>query len=235
MAEIRPNSQRSKDAITLIWIVLGISIISFVSSYYQLDLLNRINFDSSITDDTLNANDNRERFIAILYTTAFFISSIKFIQWFRRAHFNLNLKTDSLSYDENKVKWCWFNPLYSFYMPYRIMKEMHFKLTELLKNNNIAFEENLSKSNINTWWALWIIDLFWSKYSNKFSQKATTLSELIDATTLDMIGSVIVIILSFVTIKMIRDYTKLETIVAENDFNTSVILEDVIIEKEIIS
>lgn len=39
MGKLKPNGQRAKNAITLIWIVLALEIVSLISGYFQYDLL----------------------------------------------------------------------------------------------------------------------------------------------------------------------------------------------------
>lgn len=39
MQDLKPNEQRSQNAILLIWIALAMNFISLISSYFQYDLL----------------------------------------------------------------------------------------------------------------------------------------------------------------------------------------------------
>lgn len=78
---------------TMIWIVLAMDIVALVSGYFQYDLLNEVDSGHSISMDTATANDTREQMIGIVYFILFVISAVTFIQWFRRAYYNLHIKT----------------------------------------------------------------------------------------------------------------------------------------------
>ncbi len=90
--KLRPNEQRAKNAIVLIWIILALEIASLISGYFQYDLLNTVANGGEISTETANANDSREQIVGIIYMIAYIISGIMFIQWFRRAYYNLHQK-----------------------------------------------------------------------------------------------------------------------------------------------
>ncbi len=81
------------------------------------------------------------------------ITCIVFIQWFRRAYFNLHqLGFKYLEYKEGWAAGGWFVPIASLVIPYRIMME-------LWENLHVHFkkDENSShRSMIHLWWALFI-------------------------------------------------------------------------------
>ena len=98
MENLRPNEQRAKNAILLIWIVFAIEIVNLLSSYMQYDLLQTIANGGIVSDETIESNDTREVVVGIIYFIAYLISGITFIMWFRRAYFNLHQKVSSLSF-----------------------------------------------------------------------------------------------------------------------------------------
>ena len=80
MEELKPNKQRAKNAVILIWIVLAIEIIaSLFSGYLQYVLLQSVASGAEISNDVANANDTREQIIGILSMIAMFISGITII------------------------------------------------------------------------------------------------------------------------------------------------------------
>ena len=85
MENLKPNGQRAKYVITLIWIVLALEIVSLISGYFQYDLLQTAANGGEISAETATANDTREQIIGIVYLIAYIISAVTFIQWFRRA------------------------------------------------------------------------------------------------------------------------------------------------------
>ena len=67
MEKMRPNGQRAKIAMMLIWTVLTIEIISILSDYLQYDLLQTVANGDQISTETATGNDLRQKIIAIIY------------------------------------------------------------------------------------------------------------------------------------------------------------------------
>ena len=86
MKLLRPNNKRAKTAIVLIWIVLGLEIVSIISSYMQYNMLKDILIGVEYTDKELELDDTRERLVGLVYIIAWLSSGITFIMWFRRAY-----------------------------------------------------------------------------------------------------------------------------------------------------
>ncbi len=100
MENLRPNERRAKNATILIWIVLIMEIAAFVSHFFQYILLQSAANGEAISMEYATSNDLRERIIAIIYLIVFLVSAFTFIQWFRRAYFNLHLRVNYLSHSE---------------------------------------------------------------------------------------------------------------------------------------
>lgn len=92
MEKLRPNEQRSKNAIVLIWIVFGLQILMLISHYLQYNLLQKAANGMEVSSQSVLINSIREITFSVLYLIAYIISGITFIQWFRRAYFNLHIK-----------------------------------------------------------------------------------------------------------------------------------------------
>lgn len=210
MEKLRPNSKRAKNAITLIWIVLVLQIASLISGFFQYDLLQIVANGGEISNETAIANDTREQTIGIIYLIAYIISAITFIQWFRRAYFNLHLRVNHLSQTEGSAAGSWFIPFTNLYRPYQIMKELYQETKELLTKNEIRLNQNFSSKFLGIWWTLWIISNVIGNLVFRNSMKAETINELIRSTVAGMILNVIGIPLALITIKIIKDYSNVE-------------------------
>ena len=190
MENLKPNGQRAKNAITLIWIVLALEIVSLISGYFQYDLLQTAANGGEISTETANANDTREQIIGIVYLIAFVISAVTFIQWFRRAYFNLHLRVNHLSQTEGWAAGSWFVPIVSLYRPYQIMKELYQETKALLTKNGLN-NENISTSSLGWWWTLWVISSFLGQFVFRYSMKAESIDELTISTVASMIENVV--------------------------------------------
>lgn len=210
MQDLKPNEQRSQNAILLIWIALALNCISLVSSYFQYDLLQTAANGGEISTESVTSNDNREQAIGIIQLIVFVLSAITFIQWFRRAYFNLHLRVNHLSETEGWAAGCWFVPIVNLYRPYQIMKELFQETHLFLKRNDVHTSKHFSVSSLSLWWTFWIIDRFFGQFVLKYSMKAETIDELTTSTIAQLISNGIGIVLAIITINIITEYSKLE-------------------------
>ena len=215
MENLRPNEQRAKNAITMIWFVFALEIVSLISGYMQYDLLQFAANGGEISTDTANVNDTREQIIAILYLIVYIISGVTFIQWFRRAYFNLHIRVNRLSHSEGWAAGSWFVPVINLFRPYQIMKELYHETINLLVKKGFIANDSLSTEYLGPWWALWIINNFLGQAVFRSSINSSTVDELINSTLLNMFGNLIGIPLALITIKVIKDYSKIEPMLHE--------------------
>jgi len=215
MENLRPNEQRAKTAVLLIWIVLGLEIASFISSYLQYNLLDNVDNGRQVSFESATVNDIRERTIAIIYLIASVVSGIVFIQWFRRAYFNLHLKVNHLTFSEGWAAGSWFVPLMNLFRPYRIMKELFEETERLLFKRHPEVKAKLTTSILGGWWALWLASHYIDQYIFRSNLKADTIKELILITKINMVSNIIAIPLALITIKIIKNYSSIETLLNE--------------------
>lgn len=215
MEVLRPNEQRAKNAIMLIWIVLAFEIISLLSGYLQYDLLQQFIAGAEISEETATANDLREQVISIFYLIAYIISVITFIQWFRRAYFNLHLKVKHLSHPEGWAAGSWFVPFTNLYRPYQIMKELYQETKDLLTKKGIAFNQNFSTGALGWWWALWLFNGFVGQILFRYSLNAESIEEISTSSVLSIFSNIIGIPLALITVKIIGDYAKVEPLLRQ--------------------
>lgn len=216
MKELKPNDQRAKSAIALIWIVLVLEIVNLISSYMQYDLLQTIVNGGFVSEEVAEANDMRESVLGLIYFVVHIISAIVFIMWFRRAYFNLHQKVNTLAYSEGWAAGGWFVPIISLYRPYQIMKEIYIETKKLFIKNGISERVEYSTSNLGWWWTLWIISAFVGQFVFRFALKsADTIDNLMIITVSQMALSVLGVPLALITSKIIKDYSKVEPLLAE--------------------
>ena len=210
---IKPNIQRAKIAQNMIWLVLIIELVSIYSSYLQYDLLKSIQNGKIISDQVANTNDSREMIIGFIYLVIYVISGVTFIQWFRRAYYNLNNRI-KCKHSEGWAAGSWFVPIISLYRPYQIMKEMSIETTSLLKEKTNSHVDSKTEL-IGWWWALWIASSWAGNYIMRISFKAETLENYINSTLGNIFLSFLGIPLAIITVKMIKTYSEKEEQLAE--------------------
>lgn len=207
---LKPNGQRAKNAITLIWIVLVVEVASLISGYFQYDLIQTLVNGGEITDAAADANDNREQVIGIIYMIVFFVSAVTFIQWFRRAYYNLHQKIDNLSYGEGWAAGAWFVPILNLFRPYQIMKELFVETKKLLTQQGLGVSKNIVTSSLGLWWTLWILNNVIGQFVFRYSKNAETLDQLSIMTIASMVANLVGIPLALVAIKVTKDYASVE-------------------------
>ena len=213
MEKLKPNGQRAKNAIILIWVVLVLEIIMLISSYFQYDLLQIAKNGGEISMEAADANDTREQIIGIIYLIAFVISGVTFIQWFRRAYFNLHLKINNLSHTEGWAAGSWFVPIINLYRPYQIMKELYQETKGIVTRKGLILSKEYSISYLGWWWTLWITNSIIGQIIYRYPSE--TIDELIGVTVISMIGSIMGIPLALITVKVIKDYSDIEPLLNE--------------------
>jgi len=211
METLRPNGQRAKIAVIMIWIVLATEIFSVLSGYMQYDLLQGVANGTEISMEKAEANDSREQIVSVLYLVAFVVSAVTFIQWFRRAYYNLHQKVNGLSYTEGWAAGSWFVPILCLFRPYQIMREMYTETDSFLTSQGISSNQKLNMNLLRWWWALWILNNIIGQISFRISLHAEGIDELINATLVGMIANVIMIPLAVLAVRVVQQYADAES------------------------
>ncbi len=187
MTKLEPNKQRAENAIVLIWIVLVLEIIWLM-----------------VSPKTVETSDAITETIFLIVLIAEIISAVTFIVWFRRAYSNLHQEVRCLSYTKNWAIYCWFIPILNLYRPYQIMKELYCETEKLLIEKGILSNEcPLQLYSLYWWWALSIIGGIIRSIG---SEKIITICTLFFG-----------IPYALITIKVIKDYSKLESLLIATD------------------
>jgi len=215
MENLRPNEKRAKNAIILIWIVLIAHTILAISSYFEYDLLQDFVDGAKVSTETAKANDMRQMILGVIFLVVWVISGVTFIQWFRRAYYNLSLKVQHLSNSDGWAAGSWFVPLINFYLPYQMMRELYHETKVLLIDKGVTLTEELSTKFVGWWWALFIVSSIFGQVMFQYSRHAETIDDLITISILQMITFVFKIPWAIITVKVIKDYSKIETLMLE--------------------
>lgn len=206
---LKPNKDRSDRAILVLWIFTTIKALSAISDVFQYFLLKRIgtgNFDMG----EVNANDMRQAIIALIILLAYIAAIIVFIQWFRRAYYNLHQVSNNLSHSEGWAAGAWFVPFMNLGRPYNIMREMMTVSENLLAKANLIQKDSRRVRSVGIWWTLWIIVTILNDANARIQAKAQDLAVLTNTTLADIVLSLLYIPLTICTVQMIRKYAELE-------------------------
>jgi len=215
MEMLRPNQQRAKIAVIFLFIVMALDIISVISDYLEYNLLSTVVNGGFISEEQASSNDLRQMVIGVLYLIAFLTSGILFICWFRRAYYNLHLKAQYLSYSEGWAAGAWFVPILCWFRPYQIMQEMFTETDKILMQKVEGYRPKTNKTLLIVWWVLWIISSFLGNFVLKYSFKADTVEEMAKSTIAGLILSALGVPLGLLVIKIVKDYSSMESLLIE--------------------
>jgi len=194
---------------TMLWISLGISVLSLVSDFMQMNLLSAGTFSQAAAE----ANDSRQQIIGILYLLAFIITGIAFLKWIHRANSNCHgFGAQGMEFTPGWSIGYYFIPFLNLYKPYRAMKEIW-----KVSTNPTNWQNEKSSPLLGWWWALWLISGFLGQASFRMSMRADTISSLQASTMVSIVSEIIDIPLYIVAVSLISAiFTKQQKLVRKN-------------------
>ena len=190
----------------MLWISLGLSVIALLSDFMQMNLLSAGSFSQAEAD----ANDIRQRFIAVLQIVAFLVTGIAFLKWIHRANSNCHgFGAQGMKFSPGWSIGYYFIPILLLYRPYQAMKEI-WKVSTSPTN----WQNEMGGPLLGWWWALWLIAGFLGQASFKMSMKANTVSSLQDSTAMSIALGIIDIPLYIVAVSLVSAiFSKQENLV----------------------
>ncbi len=122
--ELRDNGQRGRLVKKLIIILLVLIPLGMLFTYMQVGL-----YERTLTGDFTGIqekqwSDLRVMLVGLATAVVNLSLIIYFIQWFRRAYFNLHMLHHPVIFTEGWAAGGWFVPLANFFIPFRIMREI---------------------------------------------------------------------------------------------------------------
>ncbi len=209
MVLLRDNTARAKQAISIFWVMLGITIVNMCSLAWQYYLLidvqanpGSIDMETLQTSDTLRTVINSVNFIMLV------LSMIFFILWFRRAYYNLhNLPWHNARHTEGWAAGSWFIPILSLFWPYQIMEDTWRGTQNAIKER---FGEPQSAAIIGWWWALFLLNNFFGYITAFATGGAADVDALLIATKIEFVGEIISIAAIIITIRVIQRTSNFE-------------------------
>lgn len=203
MVLLRDNTARAKQAISIFWIMLGLSIANIGALAWRHILLADAQINPENVDmEMLEASDTLIIVINSAHLFILILSMVFFIMWFRRAYFNLHsLSWHSARHSEGWAAGSWFVPIISLFWPYQIMEDIWKGTQNAIREK---FGEPQSTSLIGWWWALYLLNNFFGYVTAFASKGAAEVDSLLTATKLELVGELISIAAIVLTIRVIQ-------------------------------
>ncbi|MCE3295229.1 MAG: hypothetical protein K0R65_943 [Crocinitomicaceae bacterium] len=215
MKKFRENSQRAKMAEILIWVSGGLSLVGLITNFMEYRIYANANQGVFISMDEAQSFQITEVIVAILTVGVFIFSAITFIQWFRRAYFNQEMKF-SMTTTNGWTAGAWFIPIYNLYRPYQLMKELYENVESFLIKNQLDETKKSNFAVLGWWWGLWITLNIAQNIVTRVSLRSESLDVLQSLAVASMAIELLYIPLAYITVKVIRNYNEMELVFLSN-------------------
>jgi hypothetical protein len=180
---------------TMLWIYLGIIIVSLLSDFMQMNLLSSASFSQA----EAKANDLRQRIIGLIHLAIFIVTGIAFLKWIHRANSNSHgFGARNMKFSPGWSVGYYFIPFLNLYRPYQAMKEI-WKVSK----NPADWQNESGDPLLGWWWALWIISNILGQISFRISMAANTLNSLKESTVMSIVSAVVDIPLCIVGVSLV--------------------------------
>jgi hypothetical protein len=196
----------TKILVTMLWIFLGISVLSLISDFMQLNLLG----SGTFSIEQAEFNDARQRIIGILYIVAFIVVGFVFLKWIYRVNSNCHgFGAQGMKFSAGWSIGYYFIPIANWYRPYQAMKEIW-----KVSTNPINWENGNGSPLLGWWWTLWLISGFMGQASFRMTMRADSISSLQSSTTVSIISNFLDFPLCIVAISLVSNiFTRQENLV----------------------
>ena len=150
--KLRFNGQRAQNTIIVTSIYWVIYVYYVITSYFNYDP----SFDMKIAP-LIDIHIKWSETFSYIQLSLEITQSIVFMQWFRRAYYNLHRNVDNLAYTDGWAVAGWLIPIINLYRPFVITKELYIETERILEEKySITFK----KTNITVLIIWWIINVF---------------------------------------------------------------------------
>lgn len=204
---LRPNADRARNAITLLWLMAGCETLMLLLNYRQLGLLKRLERGEDLSEHTINNSDIAMGLASLVYLAVFIFTAITFIKWFRRAFYNLQRSTTGLQYTEDWAAAGWFVPVLNLFRPYQIMRELYTRTIKLVGATS-------GTAHVGWWWALWMITGILGQVAFRLDMQADDPGEMILSTQLAIAEALFGIPAALLALMVVKRYAAMEPVLA---------------------
>jgi len=210
MNQLRDNTARAKQIISIFWIMLGLTIVNMAAMAWRYFLLSDVQADPENVDmNMIEASDTLIIATNVAHLIIVILSIVFFIMWFRRAYYNLHmLPWHNARYTEGWAAGSWFLPIINLWWPYQIMMDIWRGTQNALKER---LGEPRSAAIVGWWWALHLITSIYGNISARIGWNAEEdIDSLLTSTKVDFVGEILSIPAIIITIMLIQRTSNFE-------------------------
>ncbi|WP_143960536.1 DUF4328 domain-containing protein [Litoribacter populi] len=203
MGQVLQNDYRAYRVLSILAIVFFLTLSCLFFSYLELQMLSGMTSRNAIPSMMV---DLRQGLLGNLQIIFLIGAAYLFVKWFKTAYHNLHqIDTKSLAFNERWSIVCWLMPIYNFYHPYQIMKEIWVKTQEFNYGTQVQ-----RTPLIDLWWVLCVINVIGRIVYLRLAFHADTVLEIHNATQMGIFMDLLGLFTLFITFSLIHKVMEFE-------------------------
>lgn len=124
-AQYLPLAGRTRAAQIALGVVCVFVVVMAISTYAEIQILERIDAATFVTDEEIESNDIRQGLIALAFVLVFIGTVVLWCVWIHRASKNLwPLAINDQRFSPRWAVGWWFVPIMWYFRPYQVVKEI---------------------------------------------------------------------------------------------------------------
>src|SRR5689334_7545358 len=189
-----------------LWLSVAFSVISAVSSGFEVKLLNDIQAGVPLAPGAAEANDLRQQIIGGVHFVVIVVTIVVFCMWTYRANYNARqLGAGGMEFTPGWAVGWYFIPIANLWKPYQAMKEI-WKASA----NPGNWPDQPRGGILPAWWTLFLLSNFLSNISFRFMLSAKTLPELIGASSLSVANDLLDLVATLTAIAVVGQIFRMQ-------------------------
>jgi len=205
---LKPNQKRASYAIYALYANLVLAALTLIALLNENQVLKDYLNGLDVIESRFESADLLTAVIAGLTVLVLIATAVLFIQWFRRAYYNLHLRTKHCKYNESMALWAWFIPIVNLFRPNEIMREMVDTTAGLLNSDDKSISK--IKNFVMFWWIAWVINNISAQIIFRMNKNPDLAEEIIVSNNAELAVLPIEVIAAIFAILVIKSYSKLE-------------------------
>ncbi len=192
----------SRLVVTLLIAGAVLNAVAAFSSYLEYELVASVRDGFEVTEERVNANDNRQMIIGISQVVLFIATAIFFGRWIYRI--GSNAHCFSSLRQRHSPGWAvgyYFVPVLNLWRPYQALRDAYEAFIDLARDNKYRVVFPL-------WWAAWLVSGFLGRITFNLSMRAEELDELMQASLVTVASDCFDVFLDVMAILLVLMVTK---------------------------
>jgi len=186
----------------LLAVMALLAVVGSFSTVAEIDLLDRIKEELSVTVAEANASDDRQASIGLLQLILMVPTGVVWLVWQHRAHANLlSLGVQGTRFTPGWAVGWWFIPIANLGKPYQAVRELwRASSPDALETD---WKQQPTWPVIPWWWATWIGEGILGSSANALRNEPASISALVTSSWLLLVADIVTVVSAVLAIKVV--------------------------------